>query len=544
MNSVPLALAWDVWLRGRRLLVYALTGVVAVLVLLYRPLRYPGPWNLETENGLHYVVFRIAAVVFIAMICIAVGSVQRHYTRPLSTAKIATWLLIPAMLAAALLCLAVTAGFNLATDSTWPLAGPALFCATATSIVLAAIWATAGLDLLRVLLLVGIGVGLLHWLGLRNAETRLTLTETWRQLTSGEVFSMLSAVAVSYVVAVVGIRLDRSAQLPWSQLPSLQELWLRITETVKRKAPARTFRSAWRAQLWREWREKAFVAPLILFAYLACVFVWYLAGWSSHRGLMQGVAFAGYWLVLLFAVLGLGFGKCGGTIRDPKCSAFLAALPMSDKTLSYAILRSAFASLVTTWGLWIAAIAVACLFLAPHIDASLEVRSILTSIYDFGPSDTWGGAIISPVLTLVAMWTIVGVAASVVLTGRAWFLTVVYVLAVSLAVAYAVVINWLHYQRQWVIPWIDAGLFAVAVLATVGMFALAIWRRHLGRQDLLMAAAIWFAVLFLLEVALHMPTGFWPPYLYAGDFVFPFVAVIPLFPLAAAPLALSWNRHR
>ena len=66
MNSIPLALAWDIWLRGRRPLVYAVAGVVAVLVLLYRPLRYPGPWNFETENGLHYVVFRIAALVFIA----------------------------------------------------------------------------------------------------------------------------------------------------------------------------------------------------------------------------------------------------------------------------------------------------------------------------------------------------------------------------------------------------------------------------------------------------------------------------------------------
>jgi hypothetical protein len=545
MNSVSLALAWDIWLRGRRPLVYAVAGVVAVLVLLYRPLRYPGPWNVETENGLHYVVFRIAAVVFIATVCIAVGSARRHYARPLSTATIATWLLIPAMLSAALLCLAVTAAFNLATNSTWPLVGPALFCAAATTILLAAIWATAGLDLIRVLILVGIGFSLLHWLGLRNADTRLPLTETWRQLTTAEVLSMLVAIAASYVVAVIGIRLDRSAQLPWSQLPSLQELWLRITGTVKRETPPRRFGSAWRAQLWREWREKAFVGPFILFAYLACVLAWYLAGWSNERGLMQGVVFAGYWLVLLFSVLGLAFGKCGGTIRDPKCSAFLAALPMSDKALSYAILRSAFASLSMTWGLWIAVIAVAFVFLAPHIDASREVRSILTSIYDFGPGDTWGGAIMSLLLALVAMWTIVGMAASIVLTGRAWFLTLVYVLAVGLAVAYAVGIHWLHYyQRQWVIPWIDASLFAAAVLATLGMFGLAIRRRHLGRQDLLVAAAIWLAVLFLLEVALHMPTGIGSPYLYAGDFVFPFVAVIPLFPLAAAPLALAWNRHR
>jgi hypothetical protein len=400
-------------------------GVVAVLALLYRPLRYPGPWNLETENGLHYVVFRIAALVFIATICAAVGSARRHYTRPLSAVRIATWLLFPAMLTAALLWLTVSTGFNLATASTWPLVGPALFCAAATSILLAAIWLTAGLDLLRVLVLVVLSFGMMHWLGLRTEQGALPFTQTWRELKSGELLLMLTAIAVSYVVAVLAIRLDRSAQLPWSQLPSLQELWLRITETVKRKAPTRPFRSAWRAQLWREWREKGFVGPFILFAYLACVLVWYLAGWSSRHGLLLGVVFAGYWLVLLFAVLGMAFGKCGGTLRDPKCSAFLAALPISDKTLSYAILRSAFASLATTWILWIAAIALVSVFLAPHIGVAWEVRSLLTSIHDFGPGDTWAGAIISLLFALVAMWTVAGVAVSVVLTGRAWFLTLV-----------------------------------------------------------------------------------------------------------------------
>jgi hypothetical protein len=218
---------------------------------------------------------------------------------------------------------------------------------------------------------------------------------------------------------------------------------------------------------------------------------------------------------------------------------------MSDKTLSYAILRSTLASLVTTCLGWVAAIGVAYLFMAPHVDAGAEVRSVLTSMYDFGPDDTAGGAFIALVLALVAMWTIVGIAVSIVLTGRAWFLSLVYVLAVSLAVAYTVGNYWLeYYQRQWAVPWIDAGLLAAAFLATLVMFAMAIWRRHLGRKDLLLAAAIWLSVLALLEVALHMPTGFWPPYRYGGEFIFLFVAALPLFPLAAAPLALAWNRHR
>jgi hypothetical protein len=132
-----------------------------------------------------------------------------------------------------------------------------------------------------------------------------------------------------------------------------------------------------------------------------------------------------------------------------------------------------------------------------------------------------------------------------VLTGRGWFLTVVYVLAVSLAVAYVVGVTWLeHLQREWVIPWIDAGLFAAAVLLTVAAFATALWRRLLGRQDMIIATGVWLSVLVLLEWALHAPSGFQPMHLYRADFVFPFAALFPTFPLAAAPLAFSWNRHR
>jgi hypothetical protein len=518
---------------------------VAILVLLYRSLRYPGPWSLETENALHYFVFRIAALVFGVAICSAVGSARRHYTLPLSAVKIGTYLLIPAVAAAAGLYLALAAGFNLATGSTWPLIGPALFCAAATSIALAAFWATPGLELLRVLLLVGIGYGVFYWLGLRTPlENSATLAETWRQLTANEALWLLSAIAVSYVAAVVGIRFDRSSQLPWRQLPSLQELWLRLAGGARFKITTKPFRSAWRAQLWREWREKGFVAPFVFFAYLACVLAWYLAGWSSDHGFIVGVVSSGYWLMLLFAVLGLSFGKCGGTIRDPKCGAGFAALPMSDKTLSYAMLRSALASLATTWAFWVTAIVLVSIFFAPLMGLP-SARFALISMDDLTPPDSLAESIVSLVLALAAMWTVVGAAATVVMTGRGWLLAVVYVGIVSLAVAYVVGTYWLErYQYAWIIPWIHAGLLAAAVLLTIASFATAIWRRLIGRKDVIMATAVWIVVLVMLEWALHVPSGFQPLHLYRADFVFPFAALLPLFPLAAAPLALSWNRHR
>jgi hypothetical protein len=217
---------------------------------------------------------------------------------------------------------------------------------------------------------------------------------------------------------------------------------------------------------------------------------------------------------------------------------------MSDKTLSYAMLRSALASLATTWACWVTTIVLVSILCVPLMGFP-SARYGLISVDDLTPPDTLAEAIISLVLALVAMWTVVGAAASVVMTGRGWFLAMVYVGIVSLAVAYVVGTYWLEeYRHAWVIPWIHVGLFAAAVLLVITAFAAALVWRHLGRKDMLMAAAVWLAVLLLLEVGLHTPSGFEPLHLYAADFVFPFVALLPLFPLAAAPLALAWNRHR
>ena len=105
--------------------------------------------------------------------------------------------------------------------------------------------------------------------------------------------------------------------------------------------------------------------------------------------------------------------------------------------------------------------------------------------------------------------------------------------------------SWLDYHGfDHFIPWVQAALFAAAVILTIGAFATALWRRLLGRRDVILATGVWLVVLVMLEWTLHAPSGFEPLHLYLADFVFPFAAMLPLFPLAAAPLAMSWNRHR
>jgi hypothetical protein len=83
-------------------------------------------------------------------------------------------------------------------------------------------------------------------------------------------------------------------------------------------------------------------------------------------------------------------------------------------------------------------------------------------------------------------------------------------------------------------------LGSTAAVATVAQFAIAVRRRVIGWPTCGIAAAGWLA-LCAVAGSVSLLLGFLEPArmaLIAG------VLALPLAPLAAAPLALAWNRHR
>jgi hypothetical protein len=541
MLSVPLAITWDVWLHGRRWIVYGFFGVIAVIILLYHLLKRTGPWTQDLENTLHIVILGIETLVFSAALVAGAGSARRYFIKPLPASRIAVWLLLPAMVAAACMYFGVTIGFNLATGASWPLAGPLLFSATTVSIAMAVFWATSGMELLRVLAFGVVGWGIVEWLEQRTPPSRWQ-TETWRELTANETLTMLGAIAVAFFVSFVCISLDRSSRLPWHKLPSLQQLWLRITNG--RTGTPAAFRNARHAHHWREWREKGLIGPALLLAYFACLVISAAVGWTGEETFKTAVFTAGYGLIPLFAVLGAGFGKCGGSVRHPVCGSFLATRPMSDAALSYGMLACAFRSVLVTWLCWVAvACAVGILLLTPE-----PINTPDTTIYDMvtepAPALGWWASLIWAALILLAMWTAVSFVTPLFMTGRGWFVALIYTTAIVGLVAYAYLTDWLAQNSlNGVIWWIHTALIAAVILLTLLAFVVARWKRLLGWPEIALATGVWFAALVVLELALHLQGGLtwnW----YPGDFLLPFFAVLPAFSLAAAPLAISWNRHR
>jgi hypothetical protein len=548
MKSIPVAIAWDIWLRGRRQLVYSVVGAVAMLVVLYRSAIHNQWWTEGLSATLFNVFFRIEAIWFIAGACAAIGPARRLYAKPISAAAIAAFQLLPAMAAVTFTHIVVTITFNWMTDSNWPILAPALFLATAVAALQATIWTTAGLDVLRVLVGVAVGYALHEWFTWRHYNESDPLAEVWRTITPGEAVFMFAAVALSFAVSIWSIARDRCGELPWRRLPSLQDLWLRIGCFAGRVRPFRSTRSA---QFWSEWREKGYVGPVIFAGYFACVLVWYLAGWSDERGFVFATFTAGYWLVLLFAIMGLSFGKCGGTVRNPVCGSFFATRPMSDTALAYSMLKGAAASIAATALCWvIAMLAVIVLMYARGREGQLDLIPGMFGLRHIVPDGapwTWW---LIPTLTAVGMWTAVGFIAPLVMTGRGWLLALVYTGLFCVLIAHVLIVDWLEKLRVVnAVYWINSTLLALAVLLVVAAFVAAWKKRLISRREVLIAGGPWLGLVLLCLLPLHVGTAIrggaeymflW----YYADIFVPVFAVLPLFPLAAAPLAIHWNRHR
>ncbi len=142
MQSIPLALTWELWRRGRWGLLAAALGALMFPVILFAALRREGLVDTDDPSFLimHVVLVQFNLFTFGAAVIAVQRSPSRLYALPASTSTIVTWRLLPAMAMMTLQSLANTAVLNTLFSLRWPLWGPALFAAAALAVVQAVLW--------------------------------------------------------------------------------------------------------------------------------------------------------------------------------------------------------------------------------------------------------------------------------------------------------------------------------------------------------------------------------------------------------------------
>jgi hypothetical protein len=349
---------------------------------------------------------------------------------------------------------------------------------------------------------------------------------------------LAASLPLAYAVAVTGVARARRGDMPeWPWLP-------RWAEAVGRWRPRRRrpFASAARAQVWFEWRQHGKSLPFLVGFILPMFLVVAFNDDIPSAALLMIAA----GLPPFFAQLGgASIGKMNPWVRDYYgVPPFTAVRPMTSGALVGAKLKMAALSTLATWALMILGLAAVLLLtgrwgeVADWARAGLRADPLLFAArLLFGFSGL-----------LLLTWRNLVEGLYVGLTGRGWVINGNSYLWLAVTVALGSFGAWLYYHPAYhepffaALPWL-LGAAALLKLLAAGLTCRAACRRGMVSRDALARLLdLWLLAAVGLVVALWWlaPRDYFSvPSLVAGVVLF-----LPLTGLAAAPLALAWNRHR
>jgi hypothetical protein len=531
IRSVGHALSWEYWRRG---MVWFVPAVVALAVgcSVWRVCFSPGTlrWADVGAN------LREALVPFLLWmpVILALASwtaLRRHYALPVRTASLVAWSLANGALATAgvYCCTALT--FRVGLHADWPLAIPAL-CAAAVYVAYQATlwWLGQSRGLLAVLAVVVCAslaaVGKLCE-GRLPVFDRMEMPHEWGQVSGLSVAVWVGGVALSWLVAVNGVARDRRGAA-WS-FAGLSRGWAAATDAVSRRrgSPAGSgFRSAASAQFWYEWRTRGRPLPLMVAGMLGGLWLCFalLRQEPYEISIVLGAFTALF--VGLSPLLGVFLGSHANGF-DLK--SFRATRPLPDGGLAAAVLRSAAAGLGSSDVIWLAGCIAALALWVPE-DWQRLCRFWNEGLVTLHRNYGWGTTLLA-----LASWTLVGLGASLALAGQrfvcwgglgvgGFLLTLFFTLdRVPADVAKVLVV-----------------LAADACLGgTIAAFVVARYRRLLSGRAVLACLAGYLVLLVYFYCG--SPPVDESAFTHSLRIGF---GAAPFAPMALAPLALSWNRHR
>lgn len=527
MRSIPATMIWEILQRGRWQLIGGMLGANMLPVILLTILRIEAGGNLDPADlrGVFTSLSLVNMLVFAAAVFSCQGSPARLYTYPVPSSTLAAWHMLPAMGLMGLELVLSNAFLNAVFDLGLPLWTPALFTAVTVGAFQASVWWTEKSAWMP--LVAAVVVGTLGCWYIVPMIRPLGMTVE-RELYSFEI-AILAAVAIgSYFVAVAGISRNRCGE-PISS-PAIILWLLGLLELIPDAMIAsRRFHSSSDAQFWAEWTKKGWAMPGIsVFGLLMWGSIW-LVFVRNPKELMEALVAAGALLSVLGMICGLIIGNLGPSDASCDIGPFLSSRPITNTTLARIVLRVALKSVVMSWLIWIVVFALCFGVMSiagyePQKYISRELR------WWYLPS------------TLVGAWTVVGVIATIVLTGR---LKQSFQIASALFAGYVIFVcvtkYALNHEAQ---IQLYEGLAAVCGVALIGIavsLVIAARRRSvIGSPAVALLAAFWgLLIVCVVFESQQRPSIHLPVYIFVAG-----LATLSVVPVAAAPLAISLNRHR
>jgi hypothetical protein len=554
MRSPALALAWQLW-RRHRVGLSALPASWVALPLLDHALIAAGAspqaalaWTLQpliVTLGYVVAVFSFALDADLALPESSFPA--RLFTLPVRTRSLVVWPMLFGTVAVAAFWVSWTLGFRWPGGEQMPW-WPGFMLAAILAWVQATLWLPVPTAWVR---FVALFAGML-------AIGSASVVADHRDIPEWAICLGLGlALLAAYGLALVGISRARHGEVPewpwWSRLVRAVGRWLR--------GGPRTLASPAQALVWSdECRLSAWAIPGLLLwgsavtvTLLSELWLADLASLPDHAGLAASVRALSLPGVLLLQLLllppllhtlggnELGRLTLGGS--SYAISPYLATRPVSTATLFFAKLRLAARS---TRGSWLIVLLVAF----PWVVLGEKYTKMMNSdfVRYWGPARACGllALVVVALVGLTWVQTVKGLWAG--LAGRLWVSTTGVLVSLALWTAATVVGVRLKEHPEWratffvVASWL-AGVAVVLKLAAAGWVLRVVSRRRLmpARFPIILVAAWAAAAGGLAALVCTLISAEWvPPHLLA----LAAVLFVPLTRVAAAPLAVEWNRHR
>ncbi|MEA3227244.1 MAG: hypothetical protein U9Q07_14945, partial [Planctomycetota bacterium] len=240
---------------------------------------------------------------------------------------------------------------------------------------------------------------------------------------------------------------------------------------------------------------------------------------------------------------GVIFGQCG---RKSRIDDFKATLPVSNSRLSAMILRPGAASLLSALAIYLAGLLlmIGWFFMVGQGDAIPlgQYNSAKNAVLELG----YGNTLLLVAAGIIVAWGAMGLGASMTLMGRPWLLWGFW-LAICSFGPVLVVLDTLHAFNLIPFGIVPALLSSLpwtigtcCLLGTALAFFAASRRYLIATKTLCLGLVLWLMLCF----SVGWP---WLPRDDPGPSTIVLVMgllALPVAPLATAPLALAWNRHR
>ncbi len=481
------------------------------------------------------------------------GIATKLYVLPIETWLLVGCRMLQAALTTAALYVFVAVAYSLSFGLHWPLLGPALALAVVAMWTQAFAWALLHFRVRRVVALVGVLAALGYWIAQHFTVDSLPAgMQPWETFTVGDFLMLCGFGAAAFGVSVQSVarhrRGDCESFATW--LTSLERYWHAAFVHREQRFP-----SANDALFWIEWSRRGIALPASMACLLLVVPLAGAAGvalgWTRPIEVLEiELAMALAVFPQIACIVGMFLGHRNTNNARMEYDSFGATRPVTDAALSAAFLRSTALAVLSGFGVSLAFCLITAGWTAWHEGAdallSLKHQKLLAD----SPLGWWALLVVVGA-SLAASWMCTGLGASIVLAGQPRFTG----WAIGLPIGGFVL--WILTLKSFVpVPWqslvaaVGAGVFGLACISgTFWTFSRALKKRLTMPRTVCLSALAWLALCGLAAIILTLaPPVTNPPSTATERWLalplVPGLLALVFAPLATAPLALAWNRHR